>query len=301
MVPAEERARILAAWEEFARNFWEGVFAVARLDLRRYKEEVFLCPHGDADLVIEDMLESTDRYYSVMSTELYGLLDAPVPERIRPAGPVSLESLRTRILDLAHRARDLLGWPDMDWDLVDLQRPEEGDFDGKLYVSRTSKFRLELPGEDWYLDFAQLDPSVRLRVRPTDPEKRKLVAFVMEIHGYPDSEDADDLTRQLLAGNMERWPGYKRTSGAALSVPDGTMPSGVRPGYHLEFEIQQGEVPMVMEDYALYCRWFKRTYDLLYVCRRGSEKDFAKAFEKVTRSFAVLDAPQTLEGSASGD
>ena len=183
----------------------------------------------------------------------------------------------------------------MDWNLVDILQSEEGDFDGQTYISKTSKFQISIPDANWEPDFAPMDPAVRMRLRPNDPAWRDKIAFVVEIHDYPDSQNAADLNRQLLAMNQQRWTGFKKISGTELRATDPTMPDGVRPGYDLSFTTTQRNQVLRLRVYSLYCRYFKRTYDILMVSREDSMSKNKKAADATAKSFAVLDATGLVE------
>ncbi len=290
-IPADKVRQLEREWERFAQEFWEEMFATARFDWREFRRMVLVPYNPRAAEGIESLLVAFEKWYGACAADVYQELGRPVPERVASLRQFDRETMRARMHELVARIDADLGCASEPWQLTDIAAPEEGDVDGDRYTSKISKFAIEKPGEAWLFDRTLLSPAVRLRLRPAGEATKDSAVVAVEIRDFPEAEGSQDLVRLTEVMVGARWPGYKKVSAHPIQADDKTMPRGSRPGYDMVYTTEDGGKTFQIRDYVLFCRWYKRTYSVLCIAPKGRFKDFEKDFDRICRSFKVLDAP----------
>lgn len=298
VLPPEEVARLYKELDKFAVDSWEPRYRSAVQDFNDYKEQVaggFL-PEVETDL--GTLLLVMEKWYLAFWGDVAKKLKRDPPNRLG-TGEYPRYELEPEIETVVARVyRDLQVKSRVELDLWTVSvtiKPERGKVTGRAYESYASKFRVSLPNDDWKFDFQPINPSVRLRIIPKDEALAKKVAMAVEIRDFPESKGVEDLNHICEVFNSERWVGYKRISGKPIQGDDSTMPGGVRPGYEIVCLSDDKVGRYRVRDYALYCRWTKRTYSVLCMADAATFATYVKEFETTCKGFTVLDDPSYME------
>lgn len=298
-LPKDDQKRLFRELDKFTSEFWEGRFRAAHLDFREYKEQVAggVIPEVEKD--IDALLVLMEKWYISYWNDCAKKLRMDPPERVWASDSYPRFELEPEIEALVGRIYRGLGITSYAegeaWAIVSTINPERGRVKGTTYKSYTSKFKITAPNEDWEFDFTLVNPSVRCRIFPKNEEIRKKVAIVVEIKDFPEAKGVEDLNRIVEVFSSERWAGYKRLSGKAISAPDSTMPNGTRPGYEIVCMTEEEQGRFKVRQYDLYCRWLKRTYGVYCIGDPDWFAAYSKEFDAVCKSFMILDDPNFLE------
>ncbi len=292
---------IIRNWERAVEDLWDRRFTNLRFEFKKFSEAVFMQPYPQARDMLEALLVVITKWYGVCAGDLATLLDLEPPAEAKAAGATfKKEIMYTKVKQQAvnvYKALDVKKFPA--WAPFDLYEEEQGTLvgeDGLTYESFVAKFRVSLPEKGWKFDFERTHPTTRLKMRPGSREDSaaKGATIVMEIRDYSMAQSMDDLAERTQVATQMRFPAYKEIAIKRIKAIDPTMPGGKRPGLVKEFYTTSGEGGDVfyVRQYELFCRWYKRTYGLLCICKKGEEKDFEEAFKKASKSLFVLDAPE---------
>lgn len=302
-LPSEDQKRLFRELDKFTTEFWEGRFRTVHLDFREYKEQVAggVIPEVEKD--IDVLLVLMEKWYTSYWNDCAKKLRMDPPERVWSSDTYPRYELEPEIESAVGRIYRGLGITSFAegeaWAVVSTVNPERGKVKGNTYRSYTSKFKITAPSEDWEFDFTLVNPSVRCRIFPKNKEIKQKVTIVVEIKDFPEAKDAKDLNRIDEVFTAERWPGYKRISGKAISHSDSTMPNGSRPGYEIVLmtEDPATKARFKVRQYDLYCRWLKRTYGVYCIGDPDWFATYEKEFDAVCKSFMILDDPKFLENA----
>lgn len=293
-LPENQRRRIYQEWERFFEARWTRLYQDARLSFKEYQEQVFLTPFPEADREIGSLLSLFPRWAYACYAEVCAALEVPVPEEVQGYASFKHTLVRDQILETRERAYKALRLPVASWEMIDLGRPEEGDQEGLLYRSRTAKFEIARPSEQWRLELPQGPPSLRLRMRPQTPGIVQDAVIAVEILDHPQSESYEDLEKIAEITARERYGGYRKLSGNPIKKKDATMPEtgGYRPGYEIVCLTDVGGKGFKVREYTLFCRWAKRVYNALCIAPEPEFDKVKEDFERACESFMILDAPE---------
>ena len=112
----------------------------------------------------------------------------------------------------------------------------------------------------------------------------------VEIHDFPTAEDFKQLGKLMEIAVVGRWPGFRLINKKKIRAKDKTMPDGFRPGLDMTFTTEyQGKVYTV-RNYALFCRWHKRTYDFLSIVAEDKWKSYEETVETTSQVVPPLRA-----------
>ncbi len=286
----QEAERIMSGWQDYATQHFEENYRLLNLNFRDYKESTYITPYSAADRDIETLLNLVRKWYAVSWLELAEMVGAKLPKGIKEEANFPKRILLPQLDEATKRVYVALQAEPQDWVQVTAFRPEEGIIDGLNYMSKTSKFSISLPNEDWTFNKDMVHPQVRMRLTHKDNAKKDWGVVAVELRDYPECERPPDLDIAVGIDASERWPGYKRIRGGPIRVADSAMEDGKRPGFDLSFlAVATDKKRFHIIDYALYCRWYKRTYSVIMISDEEHYEEFAKAFDKIKQSFKVLD------------
>ncbi len=294
-LPDRDRDRLYKDMVKFSNDDFAPRMRAYSRDFKDYRDQVaggFL-PEVEKD--IDMLFVAINDWHAAFWVDVSKALKMPMPEMI--AGPpcpraeldMQIDTIVARInkgLDADNKDEKAL------WTPVSIMSPENGEIKGNDYESFAAKFRVSLPDDQWKFDFTPMNPTIRLRIiRKVDSEPKEIVGMAIEIRDFPDAKGVEDLNKISEVFNSERWVGFKRLSGKPLEVKDATMPNGIRPGYEMVCLNEDKTANFKIRDYALYCRWLKRTYCVVCMAEVGSFQKYVGDFEKTCKSFMVLDDP----------
>ncbi|MBI3269789.1 MAG: hypothetical protein HYZ53_12260 [Planctomycetes bacterium] len=280
--------RMLDHWQGFCKSHFEERMRVHRLDFDELRKSCYISPYPDIERDTETLLNLVMKWYAVSWVEMAKLLDSEPPKAISDYAIVPKRDLLPQVTATATRLYQALGVEGEEWLHVNAFRPEEGSISGDVYLSKTSKFRIKCP-PGWEFNTDPVHVTVRIRILPKDTTKVGSSAVAVELMDFPESENAKDLNTAVELSTAERWPGYKRLSGGPMEAPDDNMPGKVRPGYHMVCLAIDKGVRFVVSEYSLYCRWFKRTYTVVAICKEETWDSVKDDVTKINNSFTVLD------------
>ncbi len=289
-IPESEARRIIEGWERYSEQHFEENMRGIWLTFHEHKETTFISPYADAERDIEKLLDHTRRWYAVSWVGIANMVEMEVPKAIKEESSFPKKVLLPEIAHASERVSKALGVTHEDWVQINAFRPEEGVTKGLHYMSKSSKFEISLPNEEWEFNTDLVHPQIRIRLTHKDDSKKNWGVVAVELRDYPECETPQDLDTAVEIDASERWPGYKKVKGGAVKVPDDQMEDGKRPGFYLNFvATAQDKKVFRVVDYALYCRWFKRTYSVIMIADEEHYELFEKEFEKIKQSFKVLD------------
>ncbi len=301
---------VLEEWERFTDEVWERFYHTVRHDHVAFRDYVFSSYFAAVDRELESLYNVLERWYKAYGREIYRTVDRPIPKKYDYDDPFPFDKLYADSLAISKRIYHHLGEKPVDWRLLDLHEPETSkDEKGDLFRSSVAKFEVSKPGPDWVFSYERTTPGMRLRIRPKVPDKdvANAVIIAVEIHDFPIAESFRDLARIKEIASMGRWEGYKEVEKTNIKADDPTMPDGKRPGLDMtllsSFETRVFQV----RDYALFCRWHKRTYDVICIASKENFSKYEEVFEQIAASFKVLDAPEAEKkpdetpGAGDGD
>lgn len=294
-----DRDRLYKDMVKFSTDDYAPRMRAYSRDFKEYCDQVAggYMPEVEKDL---DMLfVAFNDWHAAFWGDVAKALHSPVPDFVSgPAYPraeldTQIDTIVLRInrgLNIESKEETAL------WTPVSIMSPENGEMKGNTYESYAAKFRVSLPDDNWKFDFTPMNPTIRLRiVLKVESEPKEIVGMAIEIRDFPEAKGIEDLDKISEVFNSERWVGFKRLSGKSIQVKDETMPNSVRPGYEMVCLNEEKTANFKVRDYALYCRWMKRTYCVVCMAEVGSFQKYAAEFEKTCRSFMVLDDPSFHE------
>lgn len=290
-VPAREVRAVEREWTSFSDDQLVPGLAAVRFDLQQLGEYVLISYFPTLEPVLAELITSLDRMHAAFTLAIYGNLGQQPPREAAAKGGFSLDELRRNVGALAAAGYAALGAPPQEWRLIDGNVPERlEDAQGDLFRSTVAKFEVKKPA-GWAFDVSPVRPTVRLRILPPGQEFTGKVAAGIELHDHPMADSFDELAALDEAMVRNTHPGFELKKARRLRAPDPTMPGGVRPGLELRFRSTQGGKRYAVIQYALFCRWHKRTYALVCIAEEGLEGRFEPLFTQMCESLKVLDAP----------
>ncbi len=284
---------VVTQWERFDDEFWGNVYETIKFDDKEFRGYLFATYFPDVHAEFDHLYMLMERMYMFFGREIYTRLDKKVPAKFQYNESFKFSKLYEESLSHAQRAYVLLDEEPIEWRMIDLQKPErKEDAHGDLFRSTMSKFEIQKQGSKWVFDFHISSPGLRLRIRPPEKEKRQLAALGVEIHDYPTAEDYKDLGKIHEVATLGRWVGFRQISKKRIRPADDTMPGGVRPGLDQIFTTEHEGKTYRVRDYALFCRWHKRTYNFISVVAEDQWTTYEEDVQKTAESFKVLDDPK---------
>lgn len=297
-VPKAVQRNMIQEWGRFSAQYREEIPTI-RFDLKQFSQLLLVSYFPEAHDVLGELLVTMDRAHASYTVVIYKNLGAEPPKEAAKMGKFNLGQLTKKMPTLADRCYKLLGVPSESWRLIDANNPEnpEDSKQGDYYRSTVAKFEITKPGGEWIFDPAPASPTLRVRIRHKDPTLTKKVVSGVELRDYPTAENMGDLARLDENWTRGHWPGFELVKSKRIKVQDTTMEGGMRPGQVMHYRFSVGkdkdknDIKYFVVQYALFCRWHKRTYTVMSFVQDGLEKDWMDTFDKINESFAVLDKP----------
>jgi hypothetical protein len=290
-VPRDVQEYVIRQWENYSSGF-EETLPTIRFDLQQFTDYVLVSYWPDADVTIGEIITSLERWHASFTVAIHKNLGVPVPKEAAEKGKWRAGDLRKKFPTLSERTYKVLGLDEDPWYLIDEASPEKAsDAKGDIFKSSVAKFLIKKPSKHWFFDTGANDPSMRLRIRLKDPKVVAQAVSGVELRDYPTAQDYGDLARLDQWQTRHRWPGFELIKTKRVEAPDPTMPKGIRPGQEMRFWIQVGEDRYYILQYALFCRWKKRTYNVMGFAHEKAYKTWVPVLEGINETFMILDDP----------
>lgn len=290
-VPARNAAPIEAEWKTFTDDSFSAGLATIRFDQQELGEFVLVSYFPGLDAGLTEIISTLDRLHAGYTVAILQNIGLQAPPEIAAKAGFSLEELRRNIRVLARESYVRLGVPPIEWTDVDAT-PERLEFaQGDLYRTPAGKFEVRKPA-GWTFNLNATSPLLRIRMFPPQPELAGKVVVGVELRDHVAADSFAELAELDEALTRATHPGFELKKIKRLAPSDPSMPGGVRPGQEMRYvTVQADGTKFVMLQYALFCRWHKRTYTLMCIAQEGLEARFEETFRAICDSFKVLDAP----------
>lgn len=290
-VPSRVAAPIEAEWKTFTDDSFTAGLATIRFDQQELGEFVLVSYFPGLDAGLTEIISTLDRLHAGYTVAIMQNIGRQAPPEIAAKAGFSLEELRRNIRALAHESYVRLGVTPIEWTDVDAT-PENLSFaQGDLYRTPAGKFEVRKPA-GWTFNLNGTSPLLRIRMFPPEPELAGKVVVGVELRDHFAADNFAELAELDEMLTRATHPGFELKKIKRLGPPDATMPGGIRPGQEMRYvTVQANGTKFVMLQYALFCRWHKRTYTLMCIAQEGFETRLEETFRAICESFKVLDAP----------
>ncbi|RMG07925.1 MAG: hypothetical protein D6731_22810 [Planctomycetota bacterium] len=291
-VPKRAAARVLREWEKFTRVF-ERDLPTLRFDHKQFSEYFLLGYFPGPDGDVAQIITTLERWHASLTAVIYKNLGLELPKELEEKSGFNPGELKEKLVPLAARVYEDLGLEPLSWALAESGIPESSkDINGDWFRSTVSKFTVKKPGPKWFFDVGATNPAMRIRMRYRGEQLTKKIVMGVELRDYTMAESMADLARLEERSTRSRYPGFELISIKRISPPDPTMPKKKRPGQEMRFTIKAGETTFFVLQYSLFCRWHKRTYNMMSFAEDSVKNDWIPVFEKTNKTFRVLDHPK---------
>ena len=293
-MPDDKIDAIIGDWEQFSEEYWETLYHTNRFDQKSFRQYILSSYFPAVDVEFDRLFAIMDRWYKAFGRVIYKTLDLDIPKHYEFDDPAPFLQIYEESLEVSRNIYGLLGETALDWRLIDMATAENPeDAHENLFRSKKAKFEIRKPGDEWQFDLYRSSPNLRIRIRPTEEQARKGVVVIgVEINDFPTAEDEKDLKRLKEIATLGRWEGFKSISKKTIYAPDDTMPGGKRQGLDQVYTSSMDDAQFQIREYSLFCRWAKRTYDVVCIVQKETFETYEEIFEEIAQTFKVLDDPR---------
>lgn len=297
-LPARIAAPIENEWKTFTDDQFSAGLATIRFDQQELGEFVLVSYFPGLDAGLTEIISTLDRLHAGYTVAIMQNIGREAPPEIAAKAGFSLDELRRNIKAVANDSYVRLGVTPIEWTDVDAT-PERMEFArGDLYRTPAGKFEIRKP-TPWSFNLNAASPLLRIRMFPPEPELAGKLVVGVELHDHFAADSFAELAELDEALTRSTHPGFELKKIKKISAPDPTMPGGLRPGQEMRYVTTQANgTKFVMLQYALFCRWHKRTYTLMCIAQEGLEARYEETFRAICESFKVLDAPHAHGATA---
>lgn len=279
------------SWQQFAgvERYFLSTYNRVRMGYDDYHNNVYMSYYPEVEQSFRAVIETLEKWFYSYWHDICTALGVDIPKEIQERGQFfDRSSVEQSLATSVNAIYTALQVPMVNWHPVVLWDSEDGEIVKNTYTSKTTKFEVTRPNDQWDFKILSEDPVLRLRIEPHDATRQAHGYSLVEVKDFPDSTGPKDLTDLVEMTAHDRYPSYKKISGKPISVKDPNFPGGNRPGFDLLFQYESNAVKYKARTYELFCGTFKRTYAVVCISYQEEWGSFEKEFDSMCQSFKVL-------------
>jgi hypothetical protein len=290
-------------WTRLDEAAWDAEFKTARADWRSYRKQFLGLPNPEAEQLLIQLERAIMTWHDRMNVGLHTLCGLPRPAIEGEKEPSDLQGAMTYVGQIAHALYAKLGVnPTPAFTPTTLAQHEKfvpGN-DPNWFHSKLTHFAVGKPAS-WSFVPNGHKPTIRLRIFSIDVAAIKsgakvqsdIVAYV-ELFDYPGARNDTELAALHREREHIRWGNTNKTLiQKDINVKDPTMPGGQRGGLDYEGTFEDPKFGKLhVRDFALFCRFHKRTYCVVCIAPDNQWASLKDTFESITKGFRVLDGAE---------
>ncbi len=286
--------KYMDVWQGFAgvEKYWLNSYNRIRMGYDDYHNNIYLSYYPEVEQKFRAVIETLEKWFYSYWSDICTALGQEIPKDIMGRGQFfDRASVEQSLMTSVNAIYTALQVPSVNWHPVVLWDSEDGEIVKDTYTSRTTKFEVTRPNDQWVFQILSEDPVLRLKILPPGSTAKDDVTHhfsQVEVKDFPDSTGPKDLTDFVEMSAHDRYPSYKKISGKPVSVKDENFPGGNRPGFDLIFQYESNNVKYKARSYELFCGTFKRTYAVVSVEWVNQWDSFDADADMMCKSFKVL-------------